>query len=105
MTAPTAPAAPPELIVGAQRITHQLPGIDPFIFGVYHQDSYPAGNGQLGPDAALLQGRDGYLWIGTYGGLVRFDGAAFKTFRASPDGLRPCRAAIASIASMSAHCP
>lgn len=36
---------------------------------------------------ALLQGRDGYLWIGTYGGLVRFDGAAFKTFRASPDGL------------------
>lgn len=36
---------------------------------------------------ALLQGRDGYLWIGTNGGLVRFDGAAFKTFHASPGGL------------------
>lgn len=36
---------------------------------------------------ALLQGRDGYLWIGTFGGLVRFDGDAFKTFHASPGGL------------------
>lgn len=36
---------------------------------------------------ALLQGRDGYLWIGTYGGLVRFDGDSFKTFHASPGGL------------------
>lgn len=36
---------------------------------------------------ALLQGRDGYLWIGTYGGLARFDGNSFKTFRTSPRGL------------------
>ncbi len=36
---------------------------------------------------ALLQARDGYLWIGTYGGLVRFDGNAFKTFRTSPGEL------------------
>lgn len=36
---------------------------------------------------ALLQGRDGYLWIGTFGGLVRFDGDSFKTFHASPGGL------------------
>lgn len=36
---------------------------------------------------ALLQGRDGYLWIGTNGGLVRFDGDSFKTFGASPGGL------------------
>lgn len=36
---------------------------------------------------ALLQGRDGYLWIGTYGGLARFDGDSFKTFRISPRGL------------------
>jgi signal transduction histidine kinase/ligand-binding sensor domain-containing protein len=26
---------------------------------------------------ALWQDRDGYLWVGTYGGLVRFDGARF----------------------------
>ncbi|MFT3761268.1 MAG: two-component regulator propeller domain-containing protein [Pseudoxanthomonas sp.] len=30
----------------------------------------------------LLQGNDGYLWIGTFGGLVRFDGKQFKTFHA-----------------------
>jgi ligand-binding sensor domain-containing protein len=32
---------------------------------------------------ALLQGRDGYLWIGTFGGLVRFDGSTFVTLRAT----------------------
>ena len=28
----------------------------------------------------LLQTRDGYLWIGTLAGLVRFDGVQFKVF-------------------------
>lgn len=32
---------------------------------------------------ALLQGQDGYLWIGTFGGLVRFDGNRFTTLRAT----------------------
>ncbi|WP_407353710.1 two-component regulator propeller domain-containing protein [Luteimonas sp. R10] len=30
---------------------------------------------------AIVQTRDGYLWIGTFGGLARFDGMAFETFR------------------------
>ncbi len=30
---------------------------------------------------ALLQTRDGYLWIGTAGGLVRFDGLKFTVFQ------------------------
>lgn len=29
---------------------------------------------------ALLEGRDGYLWIGTSAGLLRFDGAFFETY-------------------------
>lgn len=33
---------------------------------------------------AILQSRDGYLWVGTFGGLARFDGVAFKIFRDSP---------------------
>lgn len=39
---------------------------------------------------ALLQTRDGYLWIGTEGGLARFDGVRFVTFESSrtADGLR-----------------
>jgi signal transduction histidine kinase/ligand-binding sensor domain-containing protein len=28
----------------------------------------------------LLQSREGYLWFGTYGGLVRFDGVRFSVF-------------------------
>jgi len=32
--------------------------------------------------SALLQGRDGYLWIGTFGGLMRFDGDKFTLLRA-----------------------
>ena len=84
MTAPTAPAAPPELIIGAQRITHQLPGIDPFIFGVYHQDSYPAGNGQLGPDAALLQGREIGMDFSRQDGWSMYHGDSVPGFPAHP---------------------
>src|SRR5687768_12622666 len=29
---------------------------------------------------AILQTRDGYLWLGTHGGLVRFDGVGFVLF-------------------------
>jgi signal transduction histidine kinase/ligand-binding sensor domain-containing protein len=29
---------------------------------------------------AIVQTRDGYLWIGTYGGLARFDGVRFAVF-------------------------
>ena len=32
--------------------------------------------------AALVQTRDGYLWIGTYSGLARFDGMSFTVFDA-----------------------
>jgi ligand-binding sensor domain-containing protein len=31
---------------------------------------------------ALVQTRDGYLWVGTYGGLARFDGSQFTLFPA-----------------------
>ncbi len=29
---------------------------------------------------AILQDKDGYIWVGTQGGLVRFDGVTFTTF-------------------------
>jgi ligand-binding sensor domain-containing protein len=37
---------------------------------------------------AVLQTRDGYLWLGTANGLVRFDGIDFTTFDTSNCGLR-----------------
>jgi ligand-binding sensor domain-containing protein len=43
------------------------------------------GNGlpQSGVNAVVQTG-DGYLWVGTFGGLVRFDGQAFTVFRNLP---------------------
>src|ERR1700722_2860826 len=32
---------------------------------------------------AILQGRDGYLWLGTQDGLIRFDGIRFRDFTLS----------------------
>ncbi len=37
---------------------------------------------------AVIQARDGYLWLGTANGLVRFDGVDFKTFDISTGSLR-----------------
>lgn len=37
-----------------------------------------------GPDlnsiTAIMQGNNGYLWLGTYNGLVRFDGVRYVVF-------------------------
>jgi len=40
-----------------------------------------------GAPTAMVQTRDGYLWIGTRGGLVRFDGVRFVPL-APPDGAK-----------------
>ena len=39
---------------------------------------------------ALAQDTDGYLWVGTWGGLARFNGSRFKSFFIE-DGLRSAR--------------
>ena len=36
---------------------------------------------------AIVQTRDGYLWLGTYGGLVRFDGVRFTVFNVATGAL------------------
>lgn len=40
--------------------------------------------------SALAQDRDGYLWVGTWGGLARFNGSGFKVFHRQ-DGLHSAR--------------
>lgn len=50
----------------------------------YHIDSWQVKDGL--PQSSvltILQANDGYLWIGTAGGLVRFDGVNFKVFTPS----------------------
>src|SRR5689334_22641680 len=40
---------------------------------------------------AMVQGRDGYLWLATFGGLVRFNGTDFKIFHADTSADAPKR--------------
>src|SRR5882672_5880573 len=57
-------------------------GLDPqrpisqYLHDVWTIDQGLPQNGIL----AIAQGRDGYLWLGTEAGLVRFDGVTFTTF-------------------------
>jgi signal transduction histidine kinase/ligand-binding sensor domain-containing protein len=39
----------------------------------------------------IVQTRDGYLWLATFGGLVRFDGSRFVVFDRSTDGIKSQR--------------
>jgi ligand-binding sensor domain-containing protein len=40
------------------------------------------------PVYAISQTADGYLWIGTGAGLIRFDGISFHMVRDDPESLR-----------------
>ncbi len=47
----------------------------------YITDIFNEENGlPTGEANALLQSKDGYLWIGSYGGLLRYDGSSFVDF-------------------------
>src|SRR5260221_4135099 len=46
-------------------------------FDVWQVEDNP---GQQNPITAILQSHDGYLWLGTYHGLVRFDGVRSIVF-------------------------
>jgi signal transduction histidine kinase/ligand-binding sensor domain-containing protein len=50
--------------------------------GRFSIDAWGAGQGLLPDDSvlALTQTRDGYLWLGTLNGMVRFDGVRFTVF-------------------------
>src|SRR5689334_2013347 len=49
--------------------------------GDYLIDVWSADNGLRSSSVtAIAQTPDGYLWIGTYNGLARFDGVTFVTF-------------------------
>ncbi len=51
-------------------------GIDEYVRDVWEKEQ-GLPNGSL---MTILQTRDGYLWLGTHGGLARFDGVSFTLF-------------------------
>ncbi|MCU0236945.1 MAG: diguanylate cyclase [Acidobacteria bacterium] len=59
-----------------------LPALDPALeLDEYAVERYTTENGLPQSSVmALVQTRDGYLWLGTYEGLARFDGQAFTIF-------------------------
>ena len=47
-----------------------------YITDVFNEDTgLPTGEAN-----AVVQGADGYLWIGSYGGLIRYDGSIFTDY-------------------------
>jgi len=56
------------------------------IFASYKQTLYNSSNGMLSDEAnTILQTRDGYLWIGSYSGLMRFNGEVFQEMKDMDD--------------------
>lgn len=53
---------------------------------LYTQTIYNGDNGLVGGEANdIVETKDGYLWIGTYSGLYRYDGSNFEAMKESSD--------------------
>jgi|ERR1051326_2430443 ligand-binding sensor domain-containing protein len=68
-------------------------GIATRVSAQYRFDSWTNDNGlPAGSVNSILQTRDGYLWLATFDGLVRFDGLHFQVFNTgNTKGLRSGR--------------
>jgi len=52
------------------------------LFASYKETLFHSGNGMLSDEAnAIAQSHDGYLWIGSYAGLMRYNGHAFQQMK------------------------
>src|SRR5262245_57608165 len=62
--------------------------VDPYVQTVWTtEDGLPQNSVN-----AIVQSRDGYLWLATFGGLARFDGVRFTIFNsANTPGLKSNR--------------
>jgi ligand-binding sensor domain-containing protein len=64
--------------VGVLRAANPLPPESNFLWAVYGANA-----GLPQPIEAVAQTQDGYLWLGTQAGVVRFDGVRFTVYRAA----------------------
>ena len=52
------------------------------LFASYKETLFHSGNGLLSDEAnAIAQSHDGYMWIGSYAGLMRYNGQAFQQMK------------------------
>jgi signal transduction histidine kinase/streptogramin lyase len=85
MKSPTARSLPPLVLaalLAAQGGVAHSQGLDPRkALTQYGLDTWTTDDDlPQNSVTALLQTRDGYLWLGTYGGLARFDGVRFVVY-------------------------
>jgi ligand-binding sensor domain-containing protein/signal transduction histidine kinase len=92
------PGAWTGIIVGMGLLSLRLAGgelkaASPAEDSKYFFEAWPSAGGQdLNSVTAIEQTRDGYLWMGTFDGLVRFDGVAFAVFNSmNTPGLQNAR--------------
>ena len=80
--APTVAGALFICVAASARAQTTAPGLDPRkSISQYAHDAWTIDEGL--PQSSVLtiaQGSDGYLWLGTEAGLVRFDGVTFTTY-------------------------
>ena len=66
------------LLVGAACSLQAATSADYVVRAWQAEDGLP-----LSTAAAVVQTKDGYVWVGTYAGLARFDGLRFTVFDSS----------------------
>ena len=76
---------------------------DPFLFCVFHQDTYPAGNDQMGPDTSLAGRPIGNDFEGIDGWRM-YHGERVPGFRSIPIAdSKPLRSFVAGSSTMRTH--
>jgi len=75
-------------------------GLDPAVgLGQYQHAAWAAREGLIGSVRAIVQTPDGYLWLGTEFGLVRFDGIRFLRSALPPDQKLPSPRVLSLLAA------
>lgn len=74
----------PRLILESGPLGFPWATVDPFLFCAYHNDAYPKGNGQMGPDPALLRGRNLGMDFEVRDGFRMYHGRTVPGFPSHP---------------------
>lgn len=71
------------VLFGAVQVQAKEVEKEEYVVTVYNeQNGLPTGEANT-----VLQTQDGYIWIGSYGGLIRYDGTRFINFSQTDDGI------------------
>ncbi len=78
------PTASVDPVLDSAPLSFPWPTVDPFLFCAYHNDEYPAGTDELGPDPKLLAGRHLGMDFTVKDGFRMYHGTTVPGFPAHP---------------------